>query len=97
MSTVVITQYGEGLNSSEDWTYSINLSWIRYKTVYDGFDVNITARKGENEITIRRYNRERGTANDGIKNLNKAYTTLQNLLNAIEKGDKIWDAREQET
>ena len=113
MNTVVITQSGEALNPRDDWFYSINLNWIRYKTVVDGFDVDITARKRKvvthqsetekgvfhspfesiNEITILRYNRERGTANGDIRILNKAYTTLQSLLNAIENGDKVWDAR----
>lgn len=99
MDTIIITQSGVGLNSRDNWTYSINLDWIRYKTVIDGFDVNITAKKSksENEITILSYNRERGTVNSGIGNLNKAYTMLQSLLNAIENGDKVWDAREQET
>ena len=116
MNTVVITQSGETLNPRDNWFYSINLNWIRYKTVIDGFDVDITARKrklinhqseieqgvfhspfeSSNEITILRYSRERGTTDGGIRILDKAHTTLQSLLNAIEKGDNVWDAREQE-
>ena len=94
--TVVITQSGRKLNPYHNWFYSIDLNPLSV----DSFRVGITARKREminfkttDEITILQYNRVRGTS-DCMRTLNAASEMLQNLLNAIENGDEVWDARE---
>ena len=110
MNTVIITTSGKRLIPNNDWYYSVNLQWVKYKTKEDSFRIDISARKrmvvtrqsedekyvsaiqSEDEITILQYNAVRGKAVCDIT-LNKAYSTLQNLLNAIANGDKVWDAR----
>ncbi len=104
--TVIITQAGETIDAHEDWLYGINVKRIRYKTVPDKFDIEISARKrvllsdnsfsydSKDEIIILDYNRVPNKLNLDVR-LDQAYSTFQSLLTAIEKGDNVWDAREQ--
>ena len=95
---MIITKYGESLDSRDDWWYSVAVRRISYKAVADRYDVQILARKKDanvqttDEICIWRYNRAHTT-----HRIDTANRTLHNIIQAITDREPVWDARNYET
>ena len=103
MSTIIISKGGKTIDSREGWWFGININRITYKTVEDRFDIEVFARKKSvntdgsidttDEVVIVRYNRSPNIPTR-IARLDEAYNVLQSILNAIDTGQNVWDARD---
>ena len=97
--TQIITQYGSAINSQDGWIYGIDAEHV-FKTAHHVYLIamkKMVHKDGSFDITdkiiildLKMYAGKRSLVINKL--IDKACNVLQSLLEAIERGDRVWDA-----
>ncbi len=97
--TQIITQCRSAINSQDGWIYGIDAEHV-FKTAHHVYLIamkKVAHKDGSFDITdkitildLKTYAYNRSSVINEL--INKACNVLQSLLEAIERGDRVWDA-----
>ena len=103
-NTNIIIQAGTSINSNDGWIYGIDANEQQFKWVFHVYLIamkNVSNTYGSFDITdtvtvldLKMSSSDRSVVINEL--INRACSALQSLLEAIERGDKVWDAADHE-